>query len=50
MRMVAAGPSIDAESVGADADDTDQNVRTKAGMHSPRRYTGYPRTAFQRPK
>ena len=50
IRIVAAGPSIDVESVGADADDTDQDVRRmKAGMHSLRRYTGYLRTAFKRP-
>lgn len=48
-RIVAAGPSIDVESVGADADNTDRDVRTKAGMHSPSRYIGYPRTAFKRP-
>lgn len=48
---IRAGPSIDAESAGADVDDTDQNVRRmKAGMHSLRRYTGYLRTAFKRPK
>ena len=37
MRIVAVDPSIDAESAGADADNTDRDVRMKAGMHSPSR-------------
>ena len=47
---VAAGPSIDAGSVGADFDNTDRDVRRRnAEKHSLRRYyTGYLRTAFKR--
>jgi hypothetical protein len=44
MRIVAAGPSIDAESVVAVADNyTDWDMRKIVEMNSLHRYTGYPR-------
>jgi len=47
--IVAAGPSIDAESAGAaaaDADSTDQDIRIPAGRSNLRRqHTGSRRTA-----
>jgi hypothetical protein len=49
MRIVAAGPSIDAESVVAVADNyTDWDMRKIVEMNSLHRYTGYPRTAFKK--
>ncbi len=45
--VVAVGPSIDAESAGVDADNTDREIRRNAEMNSLRHYTGYLRTAFK---